>query len=169
MNIILEYQDTTGWHVERSISCRDDMGLVNEILERVDRVEEDVVARTEESYPQEAEEDQAPEEENQEDTGSERTKEGGVRGFALCFCGKCGRTIAMNLKKPVERVVCKECGEEIELSSTAPVLCHCETCGRDWTYVTNSTQSEVSVKCIQCKTRMVARWNKKLKKYITQR
>lgn len=166
MNIILEYQDTTGWHVERSISCRDDMGLVNEILERVDRVEEDVVARTEESYPQEAEEDQAPEEEKQENQGDTGVFSDSWRWSCRISRKSTGRTRAR--PPPLSfRLVCKECGEEIELSSTAPVLCHCETCGRDWTYVTNSTQSEVTVKCLQCKTRMVARWNKKLKKYIT--
>ena len=170
MTIYIKSEEN-GWEVERQIDLPDDVKLVRSIMRSVKNHTsppkagggtemKEPEARTEpEEAPPETPKGGAPE--------GGVPEEAGYRGFLLVKCEGCGDTFAFNAKKEIRQFTCRECGRTTPLPSMAKVLFECPGCGRHWTYQTNLEDAEVTNKCLDCGTAMVARWDKKLKKYHT--
>ncbi|TGJ75361.1 hypothetical protein CAGA_24590 [Caproiciproducens galactitolivorans] len=76
----------------------------------------------------------------------------GVKGFLFVRCPKCGHEYGFCSKSPITEAICKECGEKFLLTSKmTPVEFTCE-CGHSFKYLTNISDSEFDIPCLDCGT-----------------
>lgn len=169
-----------GWETERRIELPEDESLVKSILRSVKRKMDELGKPTSEDAGKEKKSEQEqdvpvpPGEsiEKREDmeppaarTVFERPK---YRGFILYRCKTCGKVYATNERKPVSNVVCKQCGNEVELNDMVVAELRCPGCGKEWKYQTNVEDADVACRCIACGTEMRAEWSAKKRRYMTK-
>lgn len=76
----------------------------------------------------------------------------GVRGFLYVRCPKCGKEHGFCTKSPITESTCKDCGEKFQLpEKMTPVEFTCE-CGHSFKYLTNITDAEFDIPCMDCGT-----------------
>ena len=89
----------------------------------------------------------------------------GNKGLLLIRCEECGKVAIINAKEPMTDIECRECGHRTHLDDLAVIEATC-TCGMTWHYLTNFTSATVAVWCKACDEKIVATWDKELRKYV---
>ena len=89
---------------------------------------------------------------------------GGIKGFVLIRCEKCGRVFRSFLRSPQKMLSCK-CGNHIDL--TAPLTGFeytCESCGKKNWGSTNIEDDSIEVRCL-CGEQAELYWSSEDKEY----
>lgn len=111
----------------------------------------------------------APAETQEPISEPERTvfEEPTYRGFLIVKCESCGAVRAFCSRTGIKSNRCSVCGHETVLKDMTAAELRCPTCKEDWKYKTNCTDAEVTVRCLNCKTELTGRWDKKRRSYRT--
>ena len=162
MKIIIEAVEL-GWSTRRCIQIPDDEKLLKAILGCVKRHEQK--KEKEETPPFVAEplaeeKAQAKPKPHAAVQKKERFEGTAYIGFLIVKCEVCGHEKAYNSRFPTRTCRCTECEHKTELNDMVEAKFECPHCKKAWTYKTNSVEAEVSVNCVECGTKMTARWNK---------
>lgn len=146
MEIIIKSREN-GWETERRMELPEDEGLVKSILRSVKRriSHTENVGVVEEKDLKETVIQELPAAADKEPAADVRTVfETGVRGFLLIRCANCGKEYSFNAKEPIEKSVCRVCGNVTRLDELAVAELRCHACGRTWRYRTNSEEPEIT-------------------------
>ena len=92
----------------------------------------------------------------------------GYKGFVLIKCDHCGITRGVSLRQKTKTYRCP-CGELTRLHDLMPLYVDCQNCGRHFRYMTNITEDNTEVKCLDCKTPVKIRINTRHTAYVTNK
>ena len=69
-------------------------------------------------------------------------------GFMTMACEACGKSREFYVRFPITHYDCP-CGHRTELFDLMPLYAQCE-CGKHWKYLTNRTEMQITVQCVNC-------------------
>ena len=91
------------------------------------------------------------------------------KGFLYIKCSKCGSIHGFHLKDPMSFYECRDCGYKMPFDTPLALLwTNCE-CGKRFKYLTNRTETEFDIKCIECGAPVAVSWNSKKRIYEPMR
>ena len=86
-------------------------------------------------------------------------------GYLYVKCESCGKTKGFCVKTPIKRHSC-ECGHATALENMKPMTAKCK-CGAYFKYLTNLTDSVVSIDCHKCGAPVDLEYHEKNNEYTT--
>lgn len=88
-----------------------------------------------------------------------------LKGFLYLKCEKCGKFKGFMPKNPISKYRC-DCGHVTELNDVVVMKVNCK-CGQKFKYLTNATETTVSIDCINCGSPVDLEYHERKQEYLT--
>ncbi len=95
-----------------------------------------------------------------------KKSQNGYSGFLLIECKSCKAVRGFYAKRNETSYFCG-CGARTQLDDLKPAFLTCRSCGKDFKYMTNITESRFSYNCMDCGTRIEAVINSRRNAFVT--